>query len=292
MPGGSYADRVARARASSPALDGTFHGGPGGGPGGGPDGAVPLGALERVASLQPEPDVAYDPKRPDAYWESIFAHANPWAYDSDYERGKYDRTLALLGERRVGSALELACAEGHFTAMLAPRVEALTAADISRAALGRAAERCVGFEHVDFRQLDFFNRPIEGSYDLIVCSEVLYYADGPTLARVLAKIEAALRPGGLFLHAHAFVLYDDPSRTGFDWEGQFGAERISADARGIDSLTRVAATENELYRVELYEKRAATAPARRRAPSAPDPDRHAAPPSSRSTAGSTTSWPA
>ena len=278
VPGGSHADRVERARASLPALDGALRAGPDGGP----DAAVPLGALERVASLQPEPDVAYDPKRPDAYWESIFAHANPWAYDSDYEQRKYDRTLALLGGRRVGSALELACAEGHFTAMLAPHVDALTAADISHAALGRAAERCAAFAHVDFRQLDFFNRPIEGDYDLIVCSEVLYYADGPTLARVLAKIERALRPGGLFLHAHAFVLYDDPSRTGFDWEGQFGADRISADARGIASLTRVAATENELYRVELYEKRAATAASSATTASGAtadraDPDRHAAP---------------
>ncbi len=66
-----------------------------------------------------------------AKWESLFAQPDPWGYSSDYEQTKYEHTLELLPEGPIGRALELACAEGHFTAQLAPRVGSLVAADIA-----------------------------------------------------------------------------------------------------------------------------------------------------------------
>ena len=79
-----------------------------------------------------------------ARWESLFAAPDPWGYSSDYEQTKYEHTLELLPEGPIGRALELACAEGHFTVQLAPRVGTLVAADIAAKALERAAERCAG----------------------------------------------------------------------------------------------------------------------------------------------------
>jgi Nodulation protein S (NodS) len=62
-----------------------------------------------------------------AKWEGLFAVPDPWGYSSPYEQTKYEHTLELLPEGPIGRALELACAEGHFTVQLAPRVGSLVA---------------------------------------------------------------------------------------------------------------------------------------------------------------------
>ena len=75
-------------------------------------------------------------------WDKIFSLPDPWAYESDYEAIKYEQTLALLPEVVFANALEIGCAEGHFSLRLAPKVGSLTAVDISTRALARAQERC------------------------------------------------------------------------------------------------------------------------------------------------------
>jgi len=70
----------------------------------------------------PESEAGLDGERQE-YWESFSrAHEDPWQYDNPYETTKYEQTLALLPRRSIRNALELACAEGHFTARLASRV--------------------------------------------------------------------------------------------------------------------------------------------------------------------------
>ena len=84
---------------------------------------------------------------------------DPWDYTNGYEQRKYEQTLSLLPAGPIGAALELACAEGHFTVQLAPRVGTLVAADISehRAGARRGALRAPG--NVSFRELDLVARP-------------------------------------------------------------------------------------------------------------------------------------
>jgi SAM-dependent methyltransferase len=167
------------------------------------------------------------PTDPKVYWEQLFSKPDPWKYESDYERMKYDRTLAMLDGLRIGRALELGCAEGHFTRMLAGVAETVCATDISTRALGRAAERCAGRSNVEFVQCDFFNEEIPGAWELIVCSEVLYYTNNEVLlARVARKIGAVLAPCGMLLTAHAHLVADDPGKAGFDWDHPFGGKRI------------------------------------------------------------------
>ncbi len=162
------------------------------------------------------------------FWEDLFEKPDPWNYESAYEQIKYERTLSLLPDEPIARALELACAEGHFTRQLASRVTTLLAADISQRALDRARERCGHLDNVEFRRLDFFDDPLPGGMDLIVCSEVLYYADDLVkLRRIAEKLRSALAPGGRILTAHAFIITDDPARTGFDWDHAFGAETIA-----------------------------------------------------------------
>lgn len=188
-------------------------------------------------------------------FEQLFAAGDPWKYGSDYEQGKYRQTLSLLPDR-VGKALELGCAEGMFTAMLAPRAFHLTAADISVIALARTRERCEGVDNVAFVQLDAFDQPLGGPYDTIVCSELLYYAEShAALEEALTRITDSLTLGGTLVMAHANVLADEPRAAGFDWDVPFGASTIERACRRTGLLDLDVDLRTPQYRVQRYIRR-------------------------------------
>jgi glycosyltransferase involved in cell wall biosynthesis/peptidoglycan/xylan/chitin deacetylase (PgdA/CDA1 family)/SAM-dependent methyltransferase len=222
---------------------------------------MPLDGDAAAASPSPEPGRAE--VDPEPYWERVFRAEDPWDYGSAYEQLKYRRTLALLPPNEpIGSALELACAEGRFTRMLAARVGRLLATDIAERALARAQARCADLSNVCFRQLDLAHDPLPEGLDLIVCSEVLYYlGDRAALGAALARLRDSLAPGGRLLMAHAFVLGDDPRRTGFDWSCAFGARAIADALAGAEGLHIERAVETELYRIDLWRKDVASAAA-------------------------------
>ncbi|MET0660064.1 MAG: trifunctional glycosyltransferase/class I SAM-dependent methyltransferase/polysaccharide deacetylase [Steroidobacteraceae bacterium] len=194
------------------------------------------------------------------YWEHIFAKADPWNYGSKYEQLKYERTLGLLGDEPVGTGLEIACAEGRFTSLLASRVRTLRAVDISATALERARYRCKEFDNITFGEFDLIADQIQGSVDLIVCSEVLYFVPVDELAEVAAKYCAALAPRGRLVMAHASCIGDDPERTGFDWGHDFGARTICETFCTTPGLALERSIVTELYRIDLFRKVAAADP--------------------------------
>ena len=169
-------------------------------------------------------------------FEAFFARAeDPWGYTNDFERMKYEQTLALLDGLHIGRALELACAEGHFTKMLSPRVAELLATDISEIALQRAAKSCADCSNVSYHRLDLVEDAITGPFDLIVCSEVLYYLEDLAILREVArKIAGALSDGGNLLMAHANLVVDEPDCPGRDWGHAFGAKTMEDTFRATD----------------------------------------------------------
>ncbi|MGH8065290.1 MAG: glycosyltransferase [Candidatus Entotheonellia bacterium] len=191
-----------------------------------------------------------------SHFETLFAtRPDPWRYTSPYEQTKYEQTLALLPSGQITRALELACAEGHFTVQLAPRVGSLVAGDISQIALSRAADRCAGLENVRFAHLDLTKAPLPGCFELIVCSEVLYYCvDKERLRAVARKLVDALEPGGYLLTAHANLVVDDPDQTGFDWDCPFGAKVIGEVLASTRPLRLVKQLRTPLYRIQLFRR--------------------------------------
>jgi 2-polyprenyl-3-methyl-5-hydroxy-6-metoxy-1,4-benzoquinol methylase len=138
--------------------------------------------------------------------------ADPYQYaTSAYELTRFSRMAALLGGRRFRSALEVGCAEGHFTRTLASLCGRVTALDLSESAL-RRARKLVDQPQVTWVQANARTWKPEGSYDLMVMAEVLYYLPAPGkgpayekafmlfLERLLARLEA----GGLLLLAHGY----------------------------------------------------------------------------------------
>ncbi|HST56469.1 MAG TPA: SAM-dependent methyltransferase [Solirubrobacteraceae bacterium] len=119
---------------------------------------------------------------------------DPWGYDSRaYEREKYAATLAALGARSYGRALELGCSIGAFTELLSSRCGALTALDFSPRAVALARARTRLLTNVTIREAAFPEQVPAGSWDLVVCSEVLYYLDRATLERALDWLDMQLR---------------------------------------------------------------------------------------------------
>lgn len=189
-----------------------------------------------------------------SFWNRHFATEDPWNYGSPYEQEKYERQLEILPAGPIGRALELACAEGHFTRQLAPRVGHLTATDISNVAVERARARCSDQPNVEFGVLDFSADTLPGEMDLIVCSEVLYYLDDlAELRRIAEKLVEALAPGGSLISAHAFVLRDNVERTGFDWN-TFGAQAISETLAATEGLVLEQSIQTELYRIDRFRR--------------------------------------
>jgi SAM-dependent methyltransferase len=128
------------------------------------------------------------------------ASADPWDYTtSAYEREKYADTIAALPPRPLDCVLEVGCSIGVFTAMLAPRCRRLVAIDFSARALTLARERVAGLRRVELVQASFPEQVPAGEWDLILCSEVLYYLDAHAFARAVDWLSDQLHAGASVL---------------------------------------------------------------------------------------------
>jgi SAM-dependent methyltransferase len=134
-------------------------------------------------------------------FEQLYAASpDPWGYrSSDYEAEKYAATLAALEARRFACALEVGCANGVFTAQLAERCARLVAIDYSTRALALAASRLRGHDNVELLHATFPEQVPDRPWDLLVCSEVLYYLDRPAVALALRRLRRALAEGASVL---------------------------------------------------------------------------------------------
>lgn len=195
------------------------------------------------------------------HFETLFqTDPDPWEYSNDFEQLKYQQTIALLPDVPIEKALELACAEGHFTELLAPRVGRLTANDISESAIQHARERCGNLDNIEFQCFDFLQQPIRGSFDLIVCSEVLYYVGTvTTLKRFAEQLVKNLNVGGHLVMAHSNAVCDEPEKPGFDWEHDFGARAIGEIFSTVAGLHLVTEGRSQLYRIHVFKRVEASA---------------------------------
>ena len=108
--------------------------------------------------------------------------------------------LALLGERRVDSVLDLGTGTGRMLEMLAPQASRAVGLDVSPAMLGVARVNldAAGLKHVQLRQGDAYALPSDlAGFDLVILHQVLHFLDDP--ARAVREASRALKPGGRLL---------------------------------------------------------------------------------------------
>lgn len=138
------------------------------------------------------------------YFEELYrADPDPWDMaGSDYERSKYAATVAAIGDRPVGDALEIGCSIGVLGSRLAERCARLLAVDSAPRAVATARERLATLPHVTVERRRVPDEMPAGPFDLIVCSEVLYYGDRALLEETWRAVRAEVGPGGSVLVVH------------------------------------------------------------------------------------------
>ena len=141
--------------------------------------------------------------RPD-YFDRVYAGADdPWRLrDRWYERRKRDAVLAALPQERYRRGFEPGCAVGSLTLGLAQRCDELLAVDRHERPVAAAAAALAGLEHVRVDRMDVPAQWPDGSFDLLVLSEIGYYFAGDDLADLAGLAATSVRPGGTLLGCH------------------------------------------------------------------------------------------
>ncbi|HXD68016.1 MAG TPA: SAM-dependent methyltransferase [Solirubrobacteraceae bacterium] len=175
------------------------------------------------------------------------ADPDPWRYRvSAYEQAKYAATLAACGPGPFESALELGGSIGVFSAQLAPRCRRLTTIDYSPTAVRRARAALV--QHGRARALlgAIPDDLPEGSFDLVVASETLYYLEAAALVQTLEVLEARTGPGARLVCVH----WRRPGP-----ERPLTAAHVHDEVRRQPWLRRLATRSQPEYLLDVLERR-------------------------------------
>lgn len=157
------------------------------------------------------------------YFDQKYAEVDPWKYfTSDYEQQKYKRQIDATKDhmsRELNTILEIGCAEGAHTKMLAeafPSSE-ITAIDISPRAIIRAKDNLRLFENVKLVEADvieFIDKNPDESFSIIIWSESIYYLGDRLPLRQLfeyiAEVINKLQPQGLLCMANILEQPNSP----------------------------------------------------------------------------------
>ncbi len=127
-----------------------------------------------------------------AYYNSRLSVASFLQDPDHYERPRVDWMLQNV---RGGRALEMGCADGGMTALLAPLVEKLVAVDVSEASVRALAERRLS--HVDARVSLAESFEPQERFDWIIMSEFLEHVRNPGL--LVTRALEWLTPSGRLL---------------------------------------------------------------------------------------------
>jgi SAM-dependent methyltransferase len=194
-----------------------------------PDGTLsglPWGNEAWFARFVGEHEVVSTPTpTPDEYFDSRWTNDDPWDQTDRWsDLRKFDLTVAILPEPRYGRAFEPGCGTGLLTERLAPRCDALVAADRHPHAVSVAGRRCAELANVEFGVARLPGEWPSGTFDLIVLSEVLYYLGDDDLDDAVARTAASLVPGGDLVAAHFRFPLIEHARRGDEIHERLGAQ--------------------------------------------------------------------
>ncbi|MCA6107988.1 nodulation methyltransferase NodS [Bradyrhizobium cenepequi] len=157
--------------------------------------------------------------------EQELSSDDPWRLDGNpFERERHTQMLRLsLSQGGITNALEVGCAAGAFTEMLAPHCQRLTVVDVMPRAIGRACQRTKRWSHITWIASDIQQFSTPELFDLIVVAEILYYLEDITEMRaVIRNLMRMLAPGGHLVFGSA---RDAACRR---WGHAAGAETVIA----------------------------------------------------------------
>jgi 2-polyprenyl-3-methyl-5-hydroxy-6-metoxy-1,4-benzoquinol methylase len=128
---------------------------------------------------------------------------DPWGLSwRPSQKLRYVHTLELLDkiDRPIKSILDIGCAIGDITFLLSKKYPhaSVKGMDFTESAIRRAQEK---YPNLDFRIGSIFDagQQFNGTIDLALCLEVLYYIDSAEHLRAMDSVKSALSPGGYAL---------------------------------------------------------------------------------------------
>ncbi len=149
------------------------------------------------------------------FFEAAWSGGDRWHFaSSEYEQLKYARQMELLSDRRYGRVLEIGCAAGVFTRMLAGIADTVVGIDIAPSAIALASAGeippTVEFKVANAMEFDVIAK---GPWDLIVMSETIYYLGWLyplfDVAYMASRLHESMLPGGRLLMADLSGGLDD-----------------------------------------------------------------------------------
>lgn len=179
------------------------------------------------------------------YFRGVYAaNKDPWGFTtSPYEAAKYQTTLAALPRLRYRRAWEIGCSIGVLTCLLAERCDHLLATDVADEALAQATRRTADQPQVDVKHLALPDQEPEGTFDLIVLSEVGYYFDREDLGRIKQMLLNRLERD-----AHLLLVHWTPFVPDYPLSG----DQVHEFFRGSQGLRHLQGERHERYRLDLW----------------------------------------
>jgi SAM-dependent methyltransferase len=165
-----------------------------------PDG---LGRIRGVTRAQGDAEAPEKSVSQDHFIGMYEAKTDPWDTATKWhDRRKYAVTVASLPRERYRRCYEPGCSVGLLTRLLAPRCDEILAVDAVPGAVRAAAEEVREFPHVRVEPAMLPADLPEGTFDLIVIGDLLYYLSAGDLAALLDGLAERLEPGGDFVSVH------------------------------------------------------------------------------------------
>lgn len=185
------------------------------------------------------------------YFELKYLRGNPYRVEANpLEIEKFNHAFDIMKEKRYDNILEIGCGDGYLLERYSPLSDRVLATDISGSALKMAKERLRGEKHIEFRQFDLIKDDIDEKFDLVICSEILYYFTLDQLKTVVPKILNYLKKNGNLLSIHIRSLNDDT--LGFPYKA-FGAKTIHNLFEASGGLRTLKREILENYEIVLYQ---------------------------------------
>ncbi len=174
------------------------------------------------------------------------ADDDPWQVASSwYERRKLAILLASLPREHYRRVWEPGCGLGVATEALAARADEVVASDFSPVAVERARRRTAHLGHVRVEHSSLPEVPLDGTVDLVVAAEFLFYLDD--LPAALDAVWSVCEPRSHLVFVHWAHRPHDAFLSGLETQSLV---RNAADVRRSEPLVRHRDTD---FLLDLYE---------------------------------------
>jgi len=144
----------------------------------------------------------YDPKGKWSKneWDNLYRKSDPFNYLHDFnEKIREDIILDYLKWSKHKNVLDVGCGEGTLTKKISLYSEAIDAFDISANAIdfAKTMSDSQNIHYFDLDAADYIAS--DKKYDLILCSEMIYYLSNQQIIRLFEELRESIRSNGYFI---------------------------------------------------------------------------------------------